>query len=72
MRNRQITFNIAEETYKELDDLKKDMNKSSRGEVIQTAIGVLKVLQKAKREGKDIGVGIDKHGKTKERLILPW
>lgn len=66
-----LTFNVADDMDKLLEDLKKEMGKTSKGEVMRVAISVLKVLQDAKAKKQEFGIDTDNDGKIEKLIVLP-
>ncbi|MGO8790348.1 MAG: hypothetical protein ACLQVL_23610 [Terriglobia bacterium] len=64
-----LGFDASEELMKQIDEIQKRTDSTTRAETIRKALKTYDALTRKVKEGKDVGL-VDADGKI-ERLILP-
>ena len=67
---KRLNLELSEEAYKNLEWLRKKMDKPSKAEVIRSGMALLNLLQEEQKKGNSLGI-IPKNGEapTKLRII---
>ena len=64
---RRLNIELSEEAYRNLEELRKKMGKTSKVEVLRSGVALLDLIQLQKTKGKSIGI-IDDDGKATTRI----